>query len=45
MNYMKNSIQLPPHLSLKTKLFNYIESDVTLENGMIYVSLENKIIG
>ena len=43
MDYMKNNIKVPSNVFLNTKLFNYIESDVTLENTMIYVSLENKI--
>ena len=42
IDYIKNEIQLPPNYQMNTKLFNYIESDVTLENTMIYVNLENK---
>ncbi len=40
IDYIKNNIKLPVKYCMKTKLFNYIETDVTLENTMIYVKLE-----
>lgn len=40
IDYLKNSIKLPQGYLLKTKLIYYIETDVTLENSMIHVTVE-----
>ena len=39
LQYLKD-IKMPNKLKLEAKIFYYIESDVTLENSMIYAYLE-----
>lgn len=42
IQYLQDNIKLPENHILKTKLFYYVEPDVTLENSMIYARLEQK---
>ena len=42
LDYLKTGIKLKDDYVLNAKYFYYIEPSVTLENAMIYVSLDKK---
>jgi tRNA:m4X modification enzyme len=42
IQYLKN-IELPEYYTLKAKIFYYVDREITLENTMIYASLEKKM--